>query len=144
MRSIAATPTGYRGGLRTWTVAFGPVSFDDKAENGPFTYQKGKTSDLPGAMAVAPADYAKESKASAPKAFDEAQELERVYKRFSDNNASARTLSVLKSLLNQTKVGLVASSEAPEPAKVVKSAPKAKTVKAKTVKVPAIEMAAAA
>lgn len=54
---FAATPKNYRGALVTWFKSFGKVSFD--AAKSEFTYSKGKKSDLPTALMVSPADYAK-------------------------------------------------------------------------------------
>lgn len=135
----AATPANYRAGLRAWSAAFGRVSFDDKAESGPFVYAKGKTADMDGALAVAPADYVKAQKAeTAEKAFDEVVELEKIIKRFAEKGATMRTLNSLKLALSQARLGL--APEAEKPAPIVNRAPKAP----KAPKVPAQEMAAAA
>lgn len=131
----AATPANYRAGLRSWAGAFGRVTFDEKAETGPFVYAKGKTSDMDGAMAVAPADYVKAQKAdTAEKAFDEVVELEKIIKRFAEKGATMRTLNSLKLALSQAKLGL--APEVEKPARIVRPA--------KVAKVAAPEMAAAA
>jgi hypothetical protein len=115
----AATPANYRGGLSSWALAFGRVTFD--AKEGVFAYAKGKKSDLEAAMDVAPADYAKSQKEGAgEKAFDEIAELEKIIKRFAEKGASGRTLNALKGVLNVAKVGIVA--ETPKPAAIVKKA----------------------
>lgn len=63
---FAAMPTNYQASLKNWFTAFGKVKFD--AESKAFAYAKGKESDMPGAMAVSPAEYqrAKGAKAASP------------------------------------------------------------------------------
>lgn len=54
---FTATPKNYRGALVSWFKAFGKVSFDSAKSE--FVYSKGRKSDLPTALTVSPADYAK-------------------------------------------------------------------------------------
>lgn len=61
-----ATPANYRAPLAKWLTAFGKVAFDSKKLT--FSYSKGKKSDLPTALTVSPADYAKSGKAETGKA----------------------------------------------------------------------------
>ena len=134
----AMTPANYRGGLRAWAVAFGNVKFDETAER-PFVYAKGKATNLPEALEIAPADYVKAQKPKEDKAFDEVAELEKVIKRFAEKGATMRTLNSLKLALSQAKLGL--APEEKKPAPIVGRAPeKAKARAPKAQK----EMAAAA
>jgi hypothetical protein len=61
-----ATPKNYRGAVVAWFKAFGKISFD--AAKAEFTYSKGRKSDLPTALTVSPADYAKAKSDTADKA----------------------------------------------------------------------------
>lgn len=113
------TPANYRRGLVAWAGAFGNVTFDQKS--GAFVYAKGKKSDLPAALEVAPANYQKAESAKKDAAFDEVAELERIVKRFAEKGASMATLNALKATLNAAKVGTL-KPETVKPAPIVRRA----------------------
>lgn len=132
----AATPANYRGGLSSWALAFGRVTFD--AKEGVFVYAKGKKSDLEAAMNVAPADYAKAQKGETEgKPFDLADMVEKLIKRAGEKGASMRDLNALKVALQTIKGAEVVAAQ--KPAAIVRKAKPAAPVA-----VPAAEVREAA
>ncbi|WP_288198827.1 hypothetical protein [uncultured Pleomorphomonas sp.] len=122
-----ATPTNYRAGLVSWSVAFGRVTFDK--DTGAFAYAKGKKTDVDGMLAVAPANFEKQSKTTrTEKEFDVAAYLAKVVDTLTNKDADPRILQAVKGALNLAKM--------PAPAKKAEKAEKpAKPAAAKAPKV---------
>jgi hypothetical protein len=140
-----ATPSNYRAALVIWFKAFGKVTFDSNEKA--FTYSKGSKSDLPTALTVSPADYAKgeSTKARAAVALiDRAKGM--AEKCVKDEKASRADKAFARAMLKFVKAYAGETAEAPATADNVVSIDKAKkpakAAKAKAVK-PAKEAAAA-
>lgn len=117
-----ATPTNYRAGLVAWSTAFGRVTFDKDA--GVFAYAKGKKTDVDGLLAVAPANFEKQAKASAraEKEFDVATYLAKVVDTLTNKDADPRILQAVKGALNLAKMPApAAKAERPARAKAPKA-----------------------
>lgn len=87
-----AMPTAYRKSIRDYATAFGKCGYDKESDS--FIYAKSKKSDLDGACAIAPADYAKASKSRDSKPFADriAKMIERELKQEGGDHALARYL----------------------------------------------------
>ena len=135
-----ATPANYRAALANWMKAFGKVTFD--ANEKTFTYAKGKASDLPAALQVSPADFAKDANAKprvAVALIDRTKAMaEKVVK---DDKASRADKAFARALLNFVKAH---QSEDADNVVSIESAKAKKPVKAKTVKTPKAAKPAAA
>jgi hypothetical protein len=117
-----ATPTNYRAGLVAWSLAFGRVAFDKGT--GAFTFAKGKKTDVDGLLAIAPANFEKQSKAAAraEKEFDVAAYLAKVVDTLTNKDADPRVIQAVKGALNLTKMP-APQAKAEKPART--KAPKA-------------------
>lgn len=106
---LAATPVNYRRGLIAWASAYGKVKMN--AETREFEFAAKKTSDLPSALIVAPANYEKTAKAKAEtkeKEFDEIAYLTRMIKAFGEKGGSARVAKALEGALALAKTTAIA------------------------------------
>ena len=120
-----ATPTNYRAGLVAWSTAFGRVAFDKST--GAFTFAKGKKTDVDGLLAIAPANFEKQAKASAraEKEFDVAAYLAKVVDTLTNKDADPRILQAVKGALNLAKMPAPVE-KAEKPAKAPKATKPAK------------------
>lgn len=127
-----ATPANYRAALVTWMKDFGKLTFD--ATTKAFTYNKAKKSDLPTALTVSPAEYAKAASTKATN-FDEVKQLESLIKKFEEKKATPAVLNALRGVLRIAQGKGAPAAENVVAAPTLVKARKAKAAKAKPVAV---------
>lgn len=120
------TPVNYRAGLVSWAKAFGKVSFDATAKA--FAYAKGKASDMEGALAVAPANYAKDANGAAKPAKSLMERVESAAKKViedvnatTDDKAFAKALNNFLAMHKRSLIKPVADKPAKGKAKLIKA-----------------------
>ena len=94
---LEITPANYRAGLVKWSAAYGKVKFDANAKA--FGPAMKKKSDMEAALAIAPADFVRDSKAKDAKAFDEVKAIQRLIEKCKDEGVNSRTIAALEGCL---------------------------------------------
>ena len=97
------SPVNYKRGLRLWFVEFGKCTFkaDEKGTGGTFVLAKKQSTNLEGAMEIAPANFEKATKEATTeaKAFSTADYLEKVIEKLKKEDADVTVIRAVEGAL---------------------------------------------